>query len=164
MGAPTPNLLLKQWESTDEKIQTWTDYNSNLLTLDAKLANVQTVLWTGAGYPPASSTITPTKKLSECRNGWILLWSDFDTGTGSNDYDFFETTVCKYRGTGIFNGKTGLFIIPTSLNTTQSSYVNKRLAIYDDKIIGHDDNVATGNGSNPSYGSNDVCLRAVLEW
>jgi hypothetical protein len=165
MGEPTPNLLLRQWAVTDEKIQTWNDYNANLLSLDEKLTNTQTVLWTGANYPAGApaSPIIPTKKLSECRNGWILRWSDFDTGVGSNEYDFFETYISKNRGVEL-SSKASLFVIPTSLSTTVSSYVNKRLYIYDDKIVGHDDNSATGNGSSPTYGSNDVVLRAVVEF
>ncbi|SMQ75977.1 hypothetical protein SAMN05444673_2595 [Bacillus sp. OV166] len=167
MGEPTPNLLLKQWAATDEKITTWTDYNNNLLAIDEKITklieNAQTVLWTGAGYPPAASTITPTKKLSECKNGWILRWSDYDPGVGSNDYDFYESPVFKQRGVSA-NGKSEMFEIPTSLSATTSSYVNKRLYIYDDKIVGHDDNSVGGNGSSASYGSNDVVLREIVEF
>jgi hypothetical protein len=120
----------------------------------------QAELWTGAGYPPAASTIPPTKKLSECRNGWILVWSDFVPGTGANDYDFYTSVVPKYYGTAQ-NGKSHLFVIPTSLGTTAFSTTGKRLYIYDDKIVGHDDN--SFNGTN-NVGSAGVCLRAVIEW
>ena len=46
-------------------------------------------LWTGCHFVTNTQTITPSKKLSECRNGWILVWSDYDPDTSaSTDGDF----------------------------------------------------------------------------
>jgi hypothetical protein len=157
----TPNLLLKQWQATDTKLQTWTDYNENLNKLDTEIAKlyVQDALWTGAGYPPGppASALVPTKKLSECQNGWIIIWSDYDPGVGSNDYDFVTHVIPKWYGTAM-NGKSHLFTIPIALSASTYTLTNKRLYIYDDKIVGHDDNVSA------STGTNDAVIRAILEW
>jgi hypothetical protein len=116
----------------------------------------QTSLWAGAAYMVASSTVTPTKKLSQCKHGWILVWSDYDPGVGANDYDFIYSYIPKYAG--VLNGKSHLFPLPISLSSTAYASTGKRLYIYDDKLVGHDDNSASGSNTN------DVCLRAVLEW
>lgn len=118
----------------------------------------KTELWTGAVYPIASQTITPTKKLSECRNGWILLWSDYDAGVGANDYDFTYSYIPKYSGINAMSGKQHSFSVPSFSSATSNSTVVKKLYVYDDKIMGHDDN------SIDITLTNDVCIRAILEW
>ncbi|MBT2735131.1 hypothetical protein [Bacillus sp. ISL-7] len=163
MGTPTPNLLLKQWQATDTKLQTWTDYNETLNILDTEITTIkayeQNVLWTGASYPSGApaAPVVPTKKLSECRNGWIICWSDYNPGEGSNDYDFVTNVIPKWYGAAM-NGKSHLFTIPIGLSSTEYTITNKRLYIYDDKIVGHDDNSAA------TIIANDAVIRAILEW
>jgi hypothetical protein len=112
----------------------------------------QTVLWTGARYLTSDQTIIPTKKLSQTKNGWLLIWSDFDPGqTNPNDYDWSTSNIPKYITT-ISNGANHLWTVPK----TPSSTIVKRGNVYDDKIVGHDDNIANG--------ADDVVLRFVLEW
>ena len=41
------------------------------------------VLWSGKLYPNATHTGTPSKKLSECKTGWMLLWCDYDPDTST---------------------------------------------------------------------------------
>lgn len=120
------------------------------------------VLWSGKLYPNANHTITPTKKLSECRNGWMLLWCDYDPDTGTaNDADLATTMIpkCRYDGEA-WNGKNFLCDVPrfygSATDTSTEKRITKTLAIYDDKIVG---NVVNGQGDR-----NDVVLRAVYEF
>lgn len=120
------------------------------------------VLWSGKLYPNANHTITPTKKLSECRNGWMLLWSDYDPDTGTaNDADLATTMIpkCRYDGEA-WNGKNFLCDVPrfygSATDTSAEKRITKTLAIYDNKIVG---NVVNGQGDR-----NDVVLRAVYEF
>lgn len=120
------------------------------------------VLWSGKLYPNASHTITPSKKLSECRNGWMLLWCDYDPDTGTaNDADLATTMIpkCRYDGEA-WNGKNFLCDVPrfygSATDTSAEKRIMKTLAIYDDKIVG---NVVNGQGDR-----NDVVLRAVYEF
>jgi hypothetical protein len=114
----------------------------------------QTTLYTSTGiYLVAAQTVTPTKKLSECKNGWILIWSDYDPGTGSNDYDWSTNTfIPKFMGV-TQNGQANLFAVPS---TSTGTVITKKAYVYDDKIVGHDDNQLNG--------ANDVVLRYVIEW
>lgn len=120
------------------------------------------VLWSGKLYPNASHTITPSKKLSECRNGWMLLWCDYDPDTGTaNDADLATTMIpkCRYDGE-VWNGKNFLCDVPrfygSATDTSAEKRITKTLAIYDNKIVGH---VVNGQGDR-----NDVVLRAVYEF
>lgn len=113
----------------------------------------QSVLWSGAKYPTGSDTITPSKTLSSCSQGWILVWSDYDPGVGPNDYNWVYTFVPKFHGTN-YSGGGVYFEMPT----TRTQYTRKMLYIYNDKIVGNDDN------DDSDIWANDVCLRYVLEW
>ena len=120
------------------------------------------VLWSGKLYPNANHTITPTKKLSECKNGWMLLWCDYDPDTGTaNDADLATTMIprCRYDGE-VWNGKNFLCDVPrfygSATDTSAEKRITKTLAIYDNKIVG---NVVNGQGDR-----NDVVLRAVYEF
>ena len=120
------------------------------------------VLWSGKLYPNANHTITPSKKLSECRNGWMLLWCDYDQDTSTvNDADLATTMIpkCRYDGEP-WDGKNFLCDVPrfygSATDTSLEKRITKTLAIYDNKIVG---NVVNGQGDR-----NDVVLRAVYEF
>lgn len=120
------------------------------------------VLWSGKLYPNANHTITPSKKLSECRNGWMLLWCDYDPDTSTvNDADFATTMIpkCRYDGE-VWNGKNFLCDVPrfygSATDTSLEKRITKTLAIYDNKIV--------GNAINSQSDRNDVVLRAVYEF
>jgi hypothetical protein len=115
----------------------------------------QTVLYTSTSgiYLTADQTVTPTKKLSQTKNGWILIFSDYDPGVGANNYDWTTNTIIpKFMGAN-HNGQPNLFAIPSNSTGT---VVTKKAYVYDDKIVGHDDNTANG--------ANDVVLRYIIEW
>lgn len=120
------------------------------------------VLWSGKLYPNATHTITPSKKLSECRTGWMLLWCDYDADTSTvNDADFATTMIpkCRYDGEA-WDGKNFLCDVPrfygSATDTSLEKRITKTLAIYDNKIVG---NVVNGQSDR-----NDVVLRAVYEF
>lgn len=149
--------------ATDSNNKIYTNYLDNNVwrgwkRLEQYDDTTKTELWTGAFYPVASHTITPSKKLSECRNGWILLWSDYDSGSGANDYDFTYCYIPKYSGIGFMSGKQHSFSLASFSSPTTNTTIVKKLYIYDDKVVGHDD-----NGLDTTL-TNDVCLRAILEW
>lgn len=121
------------------------------------------VLWSGALYVNAGQTVTPSKPLSECRGGWILLWSDFDADTGTfNDGDFCTTVIPRISPNGAaWNGKSFYCEIPRYIGSDQEdltteSRIIKMIYIHDDKIVGH--------AANNKGVRTDVVLRAVYEF
>jgi hypothetical protein len=139
---------------------TGNDVQTILGALDTRttaLEATQTVLWTGTKMPLDTDTITPSKKLSQCRHGWILLWSDFDSPSTANDWDFHCTYIPKVFG-AMFSGKEMLVTVPSFVGGTTTTNVIKSIFVYDDHIVG----VALNNDG--TLNNNDVCLRNVFEW
>ncbi|MFL6562716.1 MAG: hypothetical protein ACJ8MO_42285 [Bacillus sp. (in: firmicutes)] len=113
--------------------------------------DTQEELWAGAIYLQEGQTVTPSKKLSECRNGWVLVWSDYNPGIGVGNYDIVETfitkgAVSKFPGAGR----------PITIGRTPDSSIIKYVNIGDTKL--------EGNAGNEVGDKNDVVLRYVLEW
>ena len=121
-------------------------------------------LWSGGAnggyYMTATHTITPTKKLSECRNGWALLWSDYDVGDQANNTDFYVSYIYKRAYTGqVWGGGEWYCDIPSysaGTATDSEQRVIKVLQIFDAKIV--------GTANNAAAPRNDVVLRAVYEF
>lgn len=125
-------------------------------------------LWAGSDgggvtgyYMTDGHTVTPTKKLSECRSGWLLLWSDFNADSNTaNDYDFSTCFIPRMRPNGEnWSGQAFLCDVAVGMTTT-TPYTETRcikwIHVYNDKIVGH---AANNQGSR-----NDVVLRAVYEF
>jgi hypothetical protein len=116
------------------------------------------LLWSGMIYVNETQTITPSKPLSACRNGWILVWSDYDPGFGQpNDYDWTFSIVPK-TFPNIANGGGAYFPIVYDINASSISITGKHLFITDTQITG---NSLNDEGSN---NSNDVVLRYIYEF
>lgn len=124
-------------------------------------------LWKGAMYmsSPDSTpqTVTPSKKLSECRNGWLLLWSDYDKDTKkANDSDFVTTMIPKHNPTGgNWGGKAFYCDIPRYIGSNVNDVDTERRII---KSIYIHDNCIKGSFNNDKDERNDVVLRAVYEY
>jgi hypothetical protein len=118
--------------------------------------NLQTRLWAGVYYPSDLQTVTPSKKLSQCKNGWMLVWSDYDVSVGSNDFDWVFTYIPKFTPSAM-NGGSSLVGVANNLSGTNTNVTVKRLYISDSSITGHADN------SVDATSTNDVCLRYVYE-
>lgn len=124
------------------------------------------ILWSGASYLTSTNgtpqVVTPSKKLSECRTGWLLLWSDYDASTSTaNDTDFCTTYIPKYTPTGgTWGGKAFYCSVPTYVGGDASD-VSTEIRVIKPVYV-HDD-CLKGSYQNTSGGRNDVVLRAVYE-
>ena len=107
-----------------------------------------------------SETITPSKKLSDCRTGWMLEWSDYNAdSTSSANTNFVQTPIYKRNASGSWDGKNMMFTVPNYLSddgATQSTAI-KQLIVYDNKLVGHVAN-------NKNTANLDVCLRGIYEF
>ena len=96
--------------------------------------------------------------MSQCPNGWVLLWSDYDPDTDTaNEYDMVYTVVHKGY---IESGNKTFFIIPVMHNSSAAPgpHTVKTLYIYDDRLMGHDSN------HGDYYNARDSVLRRVLSF
>lgn len=142
----------------------WSDYDTfrvldgtGFLNDKAIFTSDQSVLWTGKQWPNAATTITPKKKLSDCPNGWVFVWSDYDAPDGKlNDFHFVYSFVLKEHISEGWNGQGMYHTVPTTEKIVEYKY----LYIWDDKIVGHSVNTTTISGS----GASDAVLRAVISF
>lgn len=110
------------------------------------------VLWTGAVYMHADHHITPSKKLSECPNGWLLTWSVY-TGGAAKDYDWNHTFVHKTHGERhAGNG----FMANVTQDGKNDNHFNKYLYVYN--------HVINGYASNSISPANILVMREVIAW
>lgn len=128
-----------------------------------RAAEPNTILWNGSLYMHENHTVTPTKKLSDCQNGWVLLWSDYDEATKTaQDADFATTIIPKKKPNGgTWDGKTFYCDVPRFYGSNTSDVdterrIIKTLYIHNNKIVGH--------AANSKDERTDVVLRAVYEY
>jgi len=112
------------------------------------------ILWTGAELMNSADYIYPTRKLSDCPNGWIFVWSRFVDGSSSNsDWNF--TVVPK--GFATFTNGGSWHSLPatnSSALTTAPPIAYKYMYATDTAAQGHARNVGGTEGGQ--------CLRYVL--
>lgn len=118
-------------------------------------------LWTGSYYMTAGHVATPSKKLSQCEHGWLLLWSDYDPDTSTVNNSDFATTMIPNRSWagGTWNGSAFYCDVPrysAGTATDSESRVIKVIDVYDNKLV--------GSAANNAAPRNDVILRAIYEF
>ena len=124
-------------------------------------------LWTGGLYMSSSNstpqTVKPSKKLSECRNGWVLVWSDYDADTSTrNNTDIHHDYVFKKNCAGAnWSGQCMLCDIPRYVGSNAQDVDTERRIIK--PIYIHDDRIE-GSYQNSYDERADVVLRAVYEF
>lgn len=117
------------------------------------------LLWQGVYYMNASQTATLSELVSKQRSGIVLVFSRYSSST-AQDYHFNTFFVPKYqiaKHTGCGH---------TFMMTTDASfglYAAKYLYINDDRIVGNDNNTATGTGAcGITYTNAGFVLRYVI--
>lgn len=118
---------------------------------DRYLRDIQsTPLWRGYHHMTANETVRPSKPLSQCNNGWVIVWSDWDVGLQGQDWNFCYSYVPK--NTPWNGGQNHTF----PLTAGENSWAIKTLYIYDTYF--------KGNSTNRDGTNDDVVIRAVLEY
>lgn len=114
----------------------------------------------GGFYMTANQTVTPSKALNQCNNGWVLMWSDYDPSTSTtNNADICTTYIPKRNPLGdLWSGQGFLCVVPTYMNDTDDTDVIhiKKVYVHNDKLVGFAGNNLTDR--------RDVVLRAVYEY
>ena len=124
--------------------------------------NEYNTLWNGSLYMKSEHTVTPDKSLSECRNAWLLIWSDYDPDSSTaNDADFATTIIAKRTPSGgTWNGETFLCDIPRFIGANTSDVSTEKRII---KTLYVYNNYIKGASHNSLADRDDVVLRAIYE-
>lgn len=123
----------------------WTTFGSDGLPL-------QTRLWSGGAWMNPNQTANPSKALSKCRNGWVLVWSRHDASV-STSYDTDIVFSFIHKSSLSYGTTYRRFAVPTN----QNAIAYKCLTVTDTVISGSRDN---SNG----FGNGTSVLRGVYEW
>lgn len=142
----------------------WTYYNWFRSTLtpaaSKKVYHEQKLLWGGdmssGMYMTGGHTATLTETVSSQPHGIVLVFSYYN-GTSDTNYNWQCFFVPKQLVALSSSGQTFM------LNRGKFSAVaTKYLYIYNDRIVGHDDNNATGTANGITYANNKFVLRYVI--
>lgn len=119
------------------------------------------LLWSGVYYMNDSHVVNLSEKVSQQRSGIVLVFSRYDTTTGTvGDYSFVSHFVSK-EFVRLMSGKGTVFMLCSTPKFTMMA--SKYLYISDQKIHGHADNTAVGtSGTGISYQNNQFVLRYVI--
>ena len=93
-------------------------------------------MWNGNDIMPETTELTMPKKLSECKNGWILVFGDTKQGSNWNYCYIPRTHASMYDYSG------GVKFI---VGVKNSGITSKFVFISDTKIKGHLANTQGGN-------------------
>lgn len=123
------------------------------LTGNAGTYTYDSISW----YMLASQKVYLEEKLSEQRNGIILVWSAYSSGAAQN-WAFNFTVVPKSFISDDPGGGVSTFLIE---GAPLAYAANKYMYINDDHIVGHDGNAQTGTSATAIKYTNN---RFVLRW
>ncbi|MDM7529971.1 phage tail spike protein [Lacticaseibacillus paracasei] len=118
-----------------------------------RLNNVGALLWQGVnllGWSGADQEVTPSKPISDCLNGWLLVWSEYKNGV-AQDYDYIVTPI--YRSyVQAHSGKQ----VTLQMVAYGAASFNKKVFPTNQKIVGDRNN--SGGAGNPSVAGNYVLV------
>lgn len=104
----------------------------------------------GGAFMTGDQTITPSKKLSECLNGWVIEWQGFRSGNPTNG-DYTYTMIPKIHGTLHSGAVMSVLVVGEG-----GGIFRKILYVRDNNFSGH-----SNNGSSPA---NTAVLTAVYSY
>ncbi len=132
------------------------DSANNIGAMNAELLeqinNVGNLLWSGAWTMAGSTTCTPSKAITDCFNGWVVVWSYGKTNAGQNSdwqYQFIpKSAATSHNGAGV----------GFPLHTNSGGHkTQKYLYVTKTTLKGHDNNTKASDSA-------DFVMREVREW
>lgn len=130
-----------------------------ILSRVGTLESEQSVLWAGTQWPSDAQTASFSGRVSEQKNGIVLVWSRYIDGEGAKDEQIICSFVPKKLVALKDNRGHSFVLMPNSLSTSSVKYVY----ISDGRLTGHANNTGEGTGANGlKYNNKYFCLRYVI--
>lgn len=127
----------------DTQISDLTDRVSNNSEMIDDI-KTQDILWSGEWYMDAAKTINLTQNVDTLNNGLVFVWSAYNAGE-VRDYHWNSFFIPK-KLVELMPGKG--HVMHGSLGATVTSFSNlfsKYIYIFNDKVMGNDDNIKNSN-------------------
>ena len=123
------------------------------------LSASQSILWNGTVWPSDSQTASFSGRVSEQKNGIVLVWSRYVDGEGAKD----DQLVCNFIPKKMVAQKEGKGYTFTLFANSFSNVSAKYVYISDNRLTGHANNTETGTGAiGLKYNNKYFCLRYVI--
>lgn len=153
-GAPDNSKNFDDYDQ--ERVLNGTGYlNDNVIFRDVQGLEE---LWAGAWVINDSQTVTPKRAITDCPNGWIMVWSRYDSGAPLNSFWNFVYVPKRFGSLSAGGMVHSLGADPTSGTGVVSRIqpVFKYIYITNTTISGHAQNGVSSN--------NTTVLRYVYTW
>lgn len=150
--------MVEQLVSLNKEKADKEETGNNLAKLHEEISKTKPTLkplWKGEVFPVSSDEIEPSKKLSDCVNGWLLQFQRFDGEEVKNEAISYEFIPKHF----IENGNSGYGMAFNLRRWHTSSYSFKYIYVYNNKLKGHNNNGSEGNGV-----ANEIKLTFVYEY
>lgn len=152
------NTLTNTSNDTVEKVE---NIEENLVSINSDLAELKrgsSLLWQGGDTMGTDSVVTPSKPLTTCKNGWILVWSAYDADAGTAGDTRINTTIVPK---GLLNLKSKIDVTTPIVYALGAAGVIEQAAkrVYVDNY-----NISGYAGNTAGLYNGNVCLRAVFEY
>lgn len=134
-----------------EKYYEYVDKKNNELKKEVKPTT--NPLWEGYRRMTATQTVQPSKKLTECKNGWMLQWQRYVSGEGTREEAYVYSFIPKVY---ILSGKEGQGMAFNLKRWWSTEFCFKYVIVHNGHFSGHDNNL--------KYGSEEMALTGVFEW
>lgn len=131
----------------------------DILSRIGGLEKKQTMLWSGTFWPSDTQTASFSGRVSEQKNGIVLVWSRYADGEGAKDDQF----ICSFVPKKIVAQKEGKGHTFTLFANSFSNVSAKYVYISDNRLTGHVNNTETGTSAiGLKYNNKYFCLRYVI--
>ncbi|WP_157456222.1 BppU family phage baseplate upper protein [Carnobacterium maltaromaticum] len=118
---------------------------------DVSTLSKNEVLWTGGLMMASAHTVTPSKALNQCENGWVLKWNKYVSGTGTTTTHACLTYIPKN------SGLLGTIAFPVALMQNYTTPVITKCLLYSNTVL-------TGHGANDLTPNNQAVLTEVRSY
>lgn len=115
---------------------------------DVSTLSKNEVLWTGGLMMASSHSITPSKALSQCENGWMLKWNKYVSGTGTTATHACLTFIPKS------SGLLGTVALPIAIMQEYDFPVVTKCLVFSNTVL-------TGHGANDLKPNNYAVLTEI---
>jgi len=148
--------LIDHWNENDKD---YYNINAEIQQHGVPLFGEQKVLWEGEHYMNASQTITLSEKVSEQKNGILLVWSHYDYNNNvALDGRWVYTFLPKIHTTISNGGGVPCILASAGFAVTGNKYVY----VTDDTITGYSSNNTNGTTNGITWNNKAFVLRYVL--
>lgn len=126
---------LEEWKQEVDDDFNNIEHRTSELEQQFESSLINNSLWSGNSLLDSTDVITPTKKLVDCKNGWLLMFK-YAGAYNNLNYEYIPKHHLTVGNSG------GVKLV---LGSTSGTYVQKYIYVKSDTVTGHSSNVASGN-------------------